>query len=116
LTVVLAQQPSQRFRGGLVFKAYRLGGWQTKWAHYVPLTVVLALQQACGTGALSYINFPVKVLFFFFLTLVTGPIRSLSLKLSDTRRVKVLSRKALGMSQSIWAHEVVSPGSTSFEK
>jgi len=39
--------------------------------------------------------------FFFFFTLVTGPRRSLSLKLSDAIE---------SMSQSIWAHQIGEPG------
>jgi len=37
-----------------------------------------------------------QLVFFFFVTLVTGPRRSLSLKLSDTRAARVLVERLVG--------------------
>jgi len=34
-----------------------------KWREYVNLTIVLAITQGSGSAALSYVNFPVKVVF-----------------------------------------------------
>ena len=44
----------------------------------------------------SDLKFFFAVVFFFFFTLVTGPIRSLSLKLSDTRVYEPQIRARLG--------------------
>ena len=53
-----------------------------------------------------------KLLFFFFFTLVTGPRRSLSLKLSDTRVYEPQIRARLGTTapgQRVHSRLVVSP-------
>ena len=55
-------------------------GWQIlQMAVGSAVTVTSAIEHRRGGDAAC------KVLFFFFFTLVTGPRRSLSLKLSDTR-------------------------------
>ena len=73
----------QRFRGGLVFKAHRL------FYHPTLGSRVLKKKKQSRGGrrhGRHHRTLPRSegLIFFFFFTLVTGPRRSLSLKLSDT--------------------------------
>jgi len=76
----------QRFRGGLVFKAHRL---------FYDSTLGLRVIKKREEADREYERV-VGAVFYFCFTLVTGPRRSLILKLSDTRVYEPQIRARLG--------------------